>query len=92
MFRYEPDGGNTFVRYDGTETRIDIRRAKEGKGLTTAEVKELRDTLTHALRLRRSFDLMACPACSADVRVIVDEGGPLCTEPTDEGDDAEGEP
>lgn len=62
MYRYEPNGGedNVFVRYDGTETRVDIRRGGEGKGkqrgLTVDELRELRDVLTHALRRRVAFE------------------------------------
>lgn len=58
MHRHEPEGkgARIFVRYDGTETRVDIHRAKEGKGLTTAELAELIDVLKHALAQRYVFD------------------------------------
>ena len=61
MIRHEPDGARIFVRYDGTETRVDIHRGREGKGLSVAELTELRDVLTHAIQQRRRFEKAGAP-------------------------------
>ena len=55
MIRHEPPHGDIFVRYDGTETRVDIRRGEEGKGLTVNELTKLVEVLSHALVCRRNF-------------------------------------
>ncbi len=54
MNRWE--GRKICVRFDGTETRVDVRRGKEGDGLTTAELRTLITVLTDALVDRRAFE------------------------------------
>lgn len=54
MVRFE--GKRIWIRYDGTETRVDIHRAEEGKSLTVKELTKLVKVLTHALADRHRFD------------------------------------
>lgn len=55
MIRYMPDGADTMVRYDGTETRVDIRRAGHDAGLSVEELRMLVDVLRDALYQRLRF-------------------------------------
>ena len=57
MTRWE--GKKIFVRYDGTETRVDIHRGEENKGLTIRELEKLVTVLTDALVERRAFEKSA---------------------------------
>lgn len=54
MYRHEDKG--IFVRYDGTETRVNVNRAKNGNGLSCEELKALIDTLSHAYDCRKAFE------------------------------------
>lgn len=53
MIRHE--GKDIFVRYDGTETRVDIHRGREMNGLSVDELEELILTLEDALENRLRF-------------------------------------
>jgi hypothetical protein len=60
MYRW--DGADMIVRYDGTETRVYVHRAKERDGLTKDELRKLVETLTHALDCREAFDRSVLPS------------------------------
>ena len=56
MNRYEPEGKDILVRYDGTETRVCVERYEEGNGISVDEMREFLDVLHKALIARLAFE------------------------------------
>ncbi len=56
MIRYESKDLKVTIRYDGTETRVDIHRWPERKSMSKRELKKVISVLQDALAERERFD------------------------------------